>query len=89
MVKIAFIGAGKMTEEHLKVFSSLLEVKLIGIFSRTYQKAHSLAIKYNIANTYLSIEELYLYTKADFVIVCVPVLEVKNVSKSLFKFPFL
>ena len=41
-IKVAFIGAGNMAKEHIKAFSSLENVELTGIFSRTKEKSEAL-----------------------------------------------
>ncbi len=49
-IKVALIGAGYTANEHLKAFRDIEEVEITGIFSRTREKAESLATKYNILN---------------------------------------
>lgn len=69
--KVAIIGAGNMALEHARAFSSMEQVQIIGIFSRTKSKAEILARQFNISIIAESVDELYEKTKADLVIVAV------------------
>lgn len=88
-IKVAVIGAGFMAEEHIKAFSDISEVELVGICSRTKTRADNLAIKYGISHVCDSIDSLYLSTKAELVVVAVPELSVNSVCMSVFKYPWL
>jgi NADH/NAD ratio-sensing transcriptional regulator Rex len=87
--KIAIIGAGNMSKEHIKAFNSIDDFEIIGIYSRTKIKAEMLSVEFNIKNVCDSIDELYLKTEADLVIICVPELSTKDVCKVAFKFPWI
>jgi predicted dehydrogenase len=89
MHKIAFIGAGFMASEHIKAFSDIPNVELVGIFSRTKSKAESLAREFSIRMVADSIDSLYNQTHADLVIISVPELSVREVAFQSFKFPWL
>jgi predicted dehydrogenase len=89
MIKIAFIGAGNMATEHLKVFSSISEVNLCGIFSRTKEKSEQLAIIYPDLKIYNSIADLYLNEKPDLVVISVPELATESVCKMAFQYPWI
>lgn len=69
--KIALIGAGYTAQEHAKAFVDIEDVQLVGVFSRTRQRAEALAQTYGIAGVYDSIDALYHQTHADAVIVTV------------------
>jgi hypothetical protein len=86
MIKVAFIGAGVISEEHLKVFSQIDDFELCGIYSRSIDKAITLSQKYKIKNVYNSIDDLYFTTKADVVIVSVSILELRNITNEIFKY---
>ena len=88
MVKIAFIGAGIISEEHIKVISQISDFELCGIYSRSIEKSITLSNKYNIKHVCKSIYELYDNTKADVVIVSVPILALKEVATEVFKYPW-
>lgn len=87
--KIAVVGAGYMGREHIRAFSDIPNVKIVGITSRTRSKAESLAGEYQIPNVCDSVDELYEKTKADLVVVCVPELSANQVSRACFQFPWV
>jgi predicted dehydrogenase len=86
--KVAVIGAGYMSEEHLKVFSKHCEIKLCGIYSRTKVNAIKLAKIYDIPLVADSIDELYKITKPDLVVICVPELQLWNVFVAATNYPW-
>ena len=49
-IKVAFIGSGPMIEEHLKVFSTMPNVILSGIYSRRFRNLKKLSQKFKILN---------------------------------------
>lgn len=79
-IKVAFIGAGYMTAEHLKAFADHSDVIIAGIYSRTIEKAIKLSLDYPGMMVYNSIEELHEKTKADIVVVSVPELSIYEVA---------
>ena len=87
-IKVAFIGAGYMAEEHIKAFSDITTVALLGIHSRNSLRAESLAKKYGIPKVYESIDALYNGTLADLVIIAVPELSTNKVCKDAFSYPW-
>lgn len=87
-IKIAFIGAGYMASEHLKAFSAFAEFSIVGICSRTHAKAEKLAAEYNTP-VFTSIDELYVQTKADLVVVTVNELSMSAVCEQIFQYPWL
>tara|TARA_B110000003_G_scaffold274649_1_gene315133 strand:- start:387 stop:1328 length:942 start_codon:yes stop_codon:yes gene_type:complete len=88
-IKVAFIGAGNMSKEHIKCFADEKNVDLEGIFSRTRSKSESLSKLFNIKYVCDSVEELYEKTKADLVIVSVPILVNKVICFEAFKYPWM
>ena len=46
-VKVAFVGAGYMAEEHMRAFAGLPGVIIAGIHSRTRARAEKLAASHN------------------------------------------
>ncbi len=90
MYKVAFIGAGYMTEEHIKAFIDIPEVQIVGIYSKTISRAELLLSKYSLnGSCYNSITDLYKNTQADLVVISVPELSTKNVCFEAFNFPWL
>ena len=86
--KVAFIGAGYMASEHIKVFRDIPGVELAGIFSRTSSRAENLAEEFEVGLVCKSIGELYQKTKADLIVVSVPELSVRGVSQECFAYPW-
>lgn len=86
--KIAFVGAGAMTAAHMQAFKDIESVELCGIVSRTNAKAESLAKQFGIRHVSDSIEELYESTKADLVVISVPVLHARQVCEEAFCYPW-
>lgn len=70
-IKVAIVGAGSMALEHIKAFQSLEDVEICGIFSRTLDKASTLASLYHIPLVADSLDELFHKTHADLVVVTV------------------
>lgn len=70
-VRVAFVGAGPTTHEHVKSFLDISDVLIVGIFNRTFENAEKLAEKYDISQIFSSLEELYEIGKPDLVVVCV------------------
>ena len=83
-VRIAFIGAGYMAEEHLKVFSTFDNIEITGIFSRTFDKCKVLKETYKIKKICKSIKELYEKGEPDLLIICVSELECISICKFAF-----
>jgi predicted dehydrogenase len=86
--KVAFIGAGNMTLEHLKAFKDIPGVELAGIYSRTQDRAEKLANALGVTNVCNSIDQLYAKTKADLVVISVPELSVREVCLDAFQHPW-
>jgi predicted dehydrogenase len=87
--EVAFVGAGYMTSEHLKVFKDVPGVELSGIFSRTRVRAEKLAQEYGIPVVCDSVDELFEKTSADLVVISVPELSVREVCLEAFKYPWV
>ena len=86
---ITIIGAGYMAEEHIKVFSSMQEFKIIGIYSRTISKAKLLANKFNIPVVVENISDIYEKTKSDLLLIAVSEMSVYSIVSEVFKYPWL
>ena len=87
--KIAIIGAGFMAKEHIKVFSSMKDLRVVGIYSRTESVAKEVANQFNIPIVATSISDLYEKTKADLLLVAVSEMSVYSVALNAFKYPWL
>ncbi len=88
-IKVAVIGAGYMAQQHIKVFTSIQGMSVVGIHSRTISKAQSVADDFNIPVVAESISELYKISKADILIIAVSEMSVFSVVKQAFQYPWL
>lgn len=86
-IKVAFVGAGYMTTEHIKVFASLPNVTIAGIFSRSADRAAQLAAPHR-AIVASSVDDLYAKTRADLVVVSVPELAMAEIAVQCFAHPW-
>jgi predicted dehydrogenase len=86
--KVAFIGAGYMAEEHLKVFSVQPEFEITGIYSRSIFKAEQLAEKYTVKCVADSIDNLFKNGKPELLVICVPELELWDVFLGASSYPW-
>lgn len=89
MLKVAIIGAGYMAKEHIRAFKNIPDVEVLGISSRTRNKAEELAKEFDIKIVADSIAELYTQTKADLVVISVPVLKTKEIVLEALEYPWL
>jgi predicted dehydrogenase len=88
-IKLAFIGAGYMTREHIIAFSRFENVELVGVHSRPGEKLDSLLKDYPYLTYYPTIKDLHLSTKADAVVISVPELATKAICESAFKYSWI
>jgi predicted dehydrogenase len=86
-LKVAFVGAGYMAEEHMRAFAGLPEVAIAGVYSRTRVRAEKLATSYK-TRAYHSVAELYDKTGADLVVVTVTELSMAEVATACFSHPW-
>ena len=77
-----------MSRHHLAAFADHPQAKLVGITSRTLEKAESLANDFNIDAVYKDIGDLYSQTRPDLVVVTVNVQAVKEVLLASFIYPW-
>jgi predicted dehydrogenase len=86
--KVAFVGAGYMATEHMKAFSGIEGVELVGVFSRTRDRAKKLAANYVGMKVCDSVAELYRQTSADLVVVTVKELFMNVIATECFAYPW-
>lgn len=86
--KVAFVGAGYMASEHMKAFSGIEGVELVGIFSRTGERSEQLAANYPSVKVFDSIADLYQQTTADLVVVTVTELSMNAIASECFTYPW-
>ena len=89
IIKIAIIGSGYIANEYAKVLKKIKNCKISGIYSRKYIKAKLFAKKHNVKIIGRSIEDLYMQTRADAVIVAVSPDSLRSITKEIFKFSWL
>lgn len=87
--RIAFIGAGYMSFEHVRAFADIEKADLVGIYNRTRSRADDLALDSAIPLVVDTIAELYERTHADLVVISVSELAVREVCEQAFKFPWM
>jgi predicted dehydrogenase len=86
-VKVAFIGAGAMGTEHAKAFAAAEGTKLVGITSRTREKAEKLAGQEGIEACFDSIPEMMEKSEPDLVVIAVPEMSIRSVAEAAFSYP--
>ncbi len=86
---VAIVGAGYMAREHIRAFQDIAKVRVVGIMSRTRERAEGLAAEFHIPQVCDSIAEMYEVTKAELVVVTVPELEANRVSRACFEYPWV
>ena len=88
LIRVAVVGAGYMAFEHLRAFNACSDVQLVGICSRTIERAQNLADSYPSMKVSKSIEELYESSSPDLVVIAVPELACRSVCEQAFKYPW-
>lgn len=88
-LSIGIIGAGYMAEEHIKAFQALDNVKINGIYSRTYSKTEHLANKYKIQFRCRSVEDLYIKSRPDIVVVAITETAVEDLVNEIVHYPWV
>lgn len=87
-VKVALVGAGLMATEHAKAFAGLPGVSLVGITSRTRERAEQLAANYPGMQVFDSVAQMHERTQADLVIVTVKEMSMSKVASECFRHPW-
>jgi predicted dehydrogenase len=70
-LRVAMIGGGGMTREHIRAFQNVPGVTVAGIWNRTRDRAEALVKEFAIAHVASSIADLYAATKADLAVLAV------------------
>lgn len=86
--RVAIVGAGYMSREHIRAFRDVPGVKITGIHSQPRSGAEALAKELGLPNVCSSISELYEKTTADLVVVAVPELSANEVCCACFEYPW-
>lgn len=86
--KVAIVGAGYMSREHIRAFQDVPGVEIVGIHSRTKARAEAMAKEFRIPRVCNSVADLYKETAADLVVVSVPELSANEVCCTCFDYPW-
>lgn len=86
--KVAIVGAGYMAREHIRAFQDIPGVKIMGLHSRTKERAEKMAAQFGIPDVFNTVNELYDRTQADLIVVTVPELAMNAVSRACFEYPW-
>lgn len=87
-IRLAMVGAGKMAREHSLAFRDVPGVKMAGLYSRTRDRADSLARDIPFEQVFNSIDELYDRTHADLLVVAVNMLDMFSVASAALVYPW-
>ena len=77
-----------MAAEHLRAFAAIPGVRLVGIMSRSRERAERLAREHGVQEVCDSLPELFDRTTADLVVVTVSVMSVQPVALKCCEFPW-
>lgn len=88
-IKVSFIGAGNMANEHIKVFYNNKNFLTKGIFSRSKKKVLKIQSKYKNLKSYQSIEALFKKTESDLLVICINEEQYKKIILKVIKFPWV
>jgi len=87
-LRVAMIGGGGMTREHIRAFQNVPGVTVAGIWNRTRDKAEALLKEFGIAHVASSIDDLYAATKADLAVLAVYETAINPVVKQALAHPW-
>ena len=87
-LRVAMIGGGGMTREHIRAFQNVPGVTVAGIWNRTRDKAEALVKEFAIAHVASSIDDLYAATKADLAVLAVYETAINPVVKQALAHPW-
>lgn len=85
-IRVLLVGTGNMATEHFKAFSSFAEFSFIGVVARNKKKLSEFSKKNKIPYFSTDLEETYLETKPDLVIIAVSELSTFEICKKMSKF---
>ena len=85
--RIAIVGAGYMATEHARAFAAQPDTRIVGVASRTRERAERLAEPYGAA-VFDDVEALWRETGADAVVVAVSELAMADVCEAAFRHPW-
>tara|TARA_B110000114_G_C15019812_1_gene368421 strand:- start:242 stop:1174 length:933 start_codon:yes stop_codon:yes gene_type:complete len=86
MIKVSIIGAGRISEQYIKVLRSFKNVKIVGIISKSEKSSKIKSKKFNIPYFGNSVDRMMNEIKPNIVIVCVTPTQTMKVCLNLFKY---
>lgn len=86
MINVCIIGAGKISEEYIKVIKVFKNINIAGIVSKSKKSSQLLSKKNHIPVFGNSIDNVMLNVKPDIVIICVTTTATIDVCKKIFKY---
>ena len=86
--RISFIGSGNMARAHARAFMDIEGVQLVGVYSRTVDKAINFAEEFGVEIVSSSIEDLFVRAKPDLVVIAVSELALKGICQQAFRYPW-
>jgi predicted dehydrogenase len=87
-LRVAMIGGGGMTREHIRAFQNVPGVTVAGIWNRTRDKAEALAKEFAIPHVASGIDDLCATTWADLAVLAVYETAINPVVKQALKHPW-
>lgn len=87
MTRIAIVGAGYMATEHARAFAAVPGVEIVGVCSRSRDRAEALAGAHD-ATVHDDVAALYRETAADGVVIAVNELSARAICLSAFEHPW-
>lgn len=79
MIRLGIVGTGKIANQHVSILKALPQVRLVGVTSRTKQKAEAFASQHDIPLVADDVNQLINQSKPDGLLVLVSVDQIYNV----------
>ncbi|MAH61065.1 MAG: hypothetical protein CMF42_02105 [Legionellales bacterium] len=83
MLKIVVIGASQIARKHLDVLKDLNNVVVVGIASRTFEKAQAIAMEYDIPSCYKDVAQMIELEQPDGILNLISADQMYSVTKQL------
>ena len=86
--RVAFVGAGGMTREHIRVFKDIPGVAVVGITNRTREKAETLAAEFGLPAVYDTIGDMAAHSRANLAVLAVYEPAIRMTAEACFEYPW-
>lgn len=83
-IRVAFVGGGGMTREHIRAFQGLPAVEVVGVTNRTREKAEAIASELGVPHVFDSIAAMKAATQANLVVMAVYEPAIRETALSVF-----